>query len=107
MSTSRSKIDPSNKLPLQSKKFVAYLISDIGWKIVIAALLLKVEKSYDQYTFLLMLTLIIINGFIQVGYILGEIALDRYTRIAEAGLMDRRRNHAKPVQPPEKPTDAQ
>jgi hypothetical protein len=89
----------TDKLPLQSKKFVAYLISDVGWKLVIASLLLKMGDKYDQYSFMLLLTLILVNGFIQVGYILGEIALDRYTRIAEAGLNGKVKSNAKSVQP--------
>lgn len=91
----------TDKLPLQSKKFVAYLISDIGWKLTIASMLLRMGDKYDQYSFTLLLTLIIVNGFIQVGYILGEIALDRYSRLAETGLMSKRsRVNDKPVQPP-------
>lgn len=90
-----------DKLPLQSKKFIAYLISDVGWKLTLAAILMSVHDKYDQYTFMLLMTLIVVNGFIQVGYILGEIALDRYSRLAEAGLSHKRKQNARTVQPPD------
>jgi len=31
----------------------------------------------------LLLTIVIVSGFVQTGYILGQAALDRYVRIAE------------------------
>ena len=32
---------------------------------------------------MLLLTIVIVSGFVQTGYILGQAALDRYVRIAE------------------------
>lgn len=87
MSTNRSKIDPANKLPLQSKKFVAYLIADLGWKLTIGVLLYQIQAKFDHYSASVLLTLIVVSAFIQVGYILGEVALDRYTRMAEKRLV--------------------
>ncbi|MGA1354045.1 MAG: hypothetical protein ACO32I_04625 [Candidatus Limnocylindrus sp.] len=87
MSSNRSKIDPANKLPLQSKKFIAYLVADIGWKCAIGVLLFQLQAKFDHYSASLLLTLIVVSAFIQVGYILGEVALDRYTRMAERRLV--------------------
>ena len=69
-----------DKKPLQSKKFIAYLIADIGWKLTLFYTLNKKKNSYDQYNFAIILTLTLVGGFIQVGYILGQAALDKYTR---------------------------
>ena len=69
-----------DKKPLQSKKFIAYLIADIGWKIALFYMLFQSKSSYNQYNFIIILTLMIVSGFIQVGYILGQAALDKYTR---------------------------
>ena len=73
----------SDKRPLQSKKFIAYLIADIGWKIALFYMLYHLESKLDHYTFMLMSTLIIVSGFIQVGYILGQAALDKYLKATE------------------------
>jgi hypothetical protein len=68
------------KTPLQSKKFIAYLIADIGWKIALFFILFQTKNSYNQYNFVIILTTVVVSGFIQVGYILGQAALDKYTR---------------------------
>ena len=69
-----------NKLPLKSKKFLAYLIADFGWKILIGYTIWK-EESKEQIgytTFLILLSMVITAGFIQIGYILGQAMLDKY-----------------------------
>ena len=38
-------------------------------------------KSIKPYEFGIILTLIIVSGFIQVGYILGQAALDKYLKL--------------------------
>ena len=70
------------KLPLSSKKFLAYLIADLGWKIILGVLIYKNCEGHNQ---LLLLSIVCISGFVQTGYILGQAALDRYVRIAEIG----------------------
>ena len=69
-----------DKTPLQSKKFIAYLIADVGWKIALFYMLFQSKNSYNRYNFIVIITLMIVSGFIQVGYILGQAALDKYTR---------------------------
>jgi len=71
---------PLDKLPLKSKKFLAYLIADFGWKILIGFVIWK-EESKEQIgytTFLILLSMIVTAGFIQIGYILGQAMLDKY-----------------------------
>jgi hypothetical protein len=70
-----------DKTPLKSKKFIAYLIADIGWKIILFFMIVRQSSKLDHYTFLLLITLVIVSGFIQVGYILGQAALDKYTKV--------------------------
>ena len=71
-----------DKTPLKSKKFIAYLIADFGWKIVILYMLthLQSKLSPEELTFLL--TIVITSGIIQIGYILGQAALDKYINAA-------------------------
>ncbi|MAH45896.1 hypothetical protein CMI37_08695 [Candidatus Pacearchaeota archaeon] len=73
----------TDKLPLKSKKFLAYLIADFGWKIATFYLLYQLQGKIDHYTFGILLTLIIVSGFIQVGYILGQAALDKYVQVSK------------------------
>ena len=68
----------SLKIPLQSKKFLAYLISELGWKLILIFMLYDLRGKFDHYSFVTIITLIIVSGFIQVGYILGQAALDKY-----------------------------
>ena len=69
-----------DRKPLQSKKFIAYLIADFGWKVALFYILYQSKSKFDYYSFSVVLTLLIVSGFIQVGYILGQAALDKYTR---------------------------
>ncbi len=69
-----------NKLPLKSKKFLAYLIADFGWKILIGYTIWKEEAKNEigYTTFLILLSMIVTAGFIKLGYILGQAMLDKY-----------------------------
>lgn len=82
-------------MPLKSKKFVAYLIAEIGWKISLFFILLKAKTGLDYYYFTIILTVIVVSGFIQVGYILGQAALDKYIKVAEAAI-ERKNGEEKP-----------
>ncbi len=73
-----------HKTPLKSKKFIAYLISDIGWKLVIFYVLYKQSDNIQPTATTLLLALAFVNGFMQAGYILGQAALDRYVQMTEA-----------------------
>jgi hypothetical protein len=82
-------------MPLKSKKFVAYLIAEIGWKISLFFILFKAKTGLDYYYFTIILTVIVVSGFIQVGYILGQAALDKYIKVAEAAI-ERKNGEEKP-----------
>lgn len=72
-----------DKKPLQSKKFIAYLIADFGWKVALFYILYQSKSKFDYYSFSVVLTLLVVSGFIQVGYILGQAALDKYTEVTK------------------------
>ena len=76
-----------DKLPLQSKKFAAFLISEVTWKIIILVCVVKLihetEATEDIGLHTIMLTAVIIAGFIEAGYIGGQAWLDRYVKVAE------------------------
>lgn len=67
------------KAPLQSKKFIAYLISNLGSK------LLMFWMVYGQESDFVLATVITAAAFIDIGYILGQAALDKYVRVTTLG----------------------
>lgn len=67
----------------KSKKFIAYLLSELGWKLMVFYILYQYQAKIEHYSFMLLLGVVITSGFIQVGYILGQAALDRYALMAE------------------------
>lgn len=71
-----------DKMPLQSKKFIAYLISEIGWKITLFYLFWKIQGKIDPSDLTLLITIVLTSGFIQIGYILGQTALDKYVQLS-------------------------
>lgn len=68
--------------PLQSKKFLAYLIADIGWKAIILYQLMHLQGKLSTTELTFLITTVITAGVIQIGYILGTASLDKYLHTA-------------------------
>lgn len=64
------------KAPLQSKKFIAYIIANVTMKLLLFYMTYKNEGD------LVIITGLMASAFLDVGYILGQAALDRYVRVA-------------------------
>lgn len=100
-----------NKLPLRSKKFLAYIIADIGWKILMFYVVWEYQTQIDHYAFMVLVTMIVTSGFIQIGYILGQAALDKYTHVATTALEQKKsksttvKKSGKPLGEPEPDED--
>lgn len=75
--------DDFEKSPLKSKKFVAYLIADIGWLLLSVVILILMASEMSVLVWALLLGTFTIKGFIQTGFILGQTSLDKYVRIAQ------------------------
>ena len=71
-----------DKTPMKSKNFIAYMTSEFGWKLVIFYLLYHLQGKLDHYSLVMLMTVVITSGFIQIGYILGQAALDKYVNAA-------------------------
>ena len=74
----------SDKRPLQSKKFTAFLISEISWKLLLLYVIMEYKTKIDHYAFMVILAIVITSGFLQIGYVLGQAALDKYTAVTTA-----------------------
>lgn len=73
-------------LPLQSRKFLAYLVAEISWKIVLAVALFVFHKDFEtvgQMAWWFMISIVVTAGFTEIGYIGGQAWLDRYVKVAE------------------------
>lgn len=78
----------SQSLPLKSKKFVAYLIAELSWKFLIFWVIFEYKTKIEHYAFMTLVAMIVTSGFIQIGYILGQAALDKYA-LAATEILDR------------------
>lgn len=70
--------------PLSSRKFVAFLISEISWKVIIMAIMLIGMKwdRVDPWIAGIVMTVVLISGFVEVLYLGGQMALDKYIHLA-------------------------
>jgi len=73
-------------LPLESKKFLAYLISEVTWKLVLLIALLVFHQEFKDVGYMawwFMISIVITAGFVEIGYIGGQAWLDRYVKVAQ------------------------
>lgn len=71
--------------PLQSRKFLAYLVAETTWKLALLVVLTLGMKNgtIDVIVGSIALAIVLVAGFVEVGYIIGQGSLDKYTRLAE------------------------
>ena len=70
---------------LESKKFVAYQVAEVTWKILLCILLVMGirEGAIDVFVGAIALAMIIVAGAVEALYLGGQAGLDKYTRIAQ------------------------
>lgn len=100
------------KSPLSSKKFVAYLISEASWKVIIIValylgkdvMLARDDINSTPFLWWFLFSVVVVAGFIEVGYIGGQAWLDKYVRVTKitAGL---RPGKTPPVIEEDEPTE--
>jgi hypothetical protein len=74
------------RLPLASKKFLAFLIGEITWKLVLVATLYFLRQDFKEmgvWAWWFMMSVVVTAGFLEIGYIGGQAWLDRYVHMAE------------------------
>ena len=76
--------DPLRPL-MQSKKFVAFLVTEATWKIIIGIILVMGMRngSVDLMVGTIILSCVVIAGFVEAGYIIGQGSLDKYLGLAQ------------------------
>jgi uncharacterized membrane protein len=74
-------VDEMEKKALKSKKFIAYMVAEFGWKAILVLIVLLTPINLWQTV--LMISIAVISGFVQVGYVLGQASIDKYIRVAK------------------------
>lgn len=74
---------PDKEKPaLQSKKFVAYLLTTVGFFVIMGLMLWEQEvKTLGENT--AFMVVVVTQGFLSTGFILGQAALDKFIRVAK------------------------
>ena len=73
-------------LPLESKKFLAFLIGELSWKAVLIVALVVFHEDFKDvgaWAWWFMISVVVTAGFAEIGYIGGQVWLDKYVRVAE------------------------
>jgi len=68
--------------PLQSKKFLAFLVSELTSKVLAVLVLLWGKDAIPHQIWAILLAIIVVSGFIAAGYIVGQASLDKFVRVA-------------------------
>ena len=74
--------------PSQSKKFVAFFIAEMTWKALLLVAMWRgiIEGKIDFDLALLVSLIVIVVGFVEVAYLNGQAALDRYTKVVQVAV---------------------
>ena len=72
-----------NKTPLKSKKFIAYLVSEVTIKAGMFYMLTHLKSKLDWEEMALLMAMLVSSSALTIGYVLGQGALDRYLMTAQ------------------------
>lgn len=75
--------DSFDKHPLRSKKFIAYIVTSILWKAIILSAIILHGDAIGLLGTVTICLMVVTEGAISVGYIIGQAGLDRYVRLAQ------------------------
>jgi len=71
-----------DKTPLKSKKFMAYLISEITTKAGMFYMLMHLKAKLDWEELALLVAMLVSSSALTIGYVLGVAALEKYLHSA-------------------------
>lgn len=69
--------------PLQSKKFVSFLLYMLLMKPILVFSIIYCRESASWMFQCLPLVITLMDGFVAVGYILGQAGLDKFVRVSQ------------------------
>lgn len=71
------------KRPLESRKFLAFLLAEVTWKALAVLGLFWGREAMQAEVFWFLLAVVGIAGFVEAGYIIGQGSLDKYLGLAK------------------------
>jgi len=73
------------KTPLQSKKFIAFIVAEVTWKVAMLVLLVlgMSNAKIDIFVGSIAMGIVVVVGAIEALYLGGQAGLDKYIRIAQ------------------------
>jgi hypothetical protein len=71
-----------DKTPLKSKKFMAYIISELTTKAGMFYMLMHLEAKLDWEELALLVAMLVSSSALTIGYVLGVAALEKYLHSA-------------------------
>ena len=75
-------------MPTKSKKFMAYLISEMTTKLAMFYMLYHLGSKLDLNELLLLVGMLVSSSALTVGFVLGQASLDKYLSSA-VDILDR------------------
>jgi hypothetical protein len=73
-----SKVEVKTSKPMQSKKFLAYLISELTSKLAMFYMLTHLNSRLEINELTLLMTILICSTTLTVGYVLGEAYFEKF-----------------------------
>ena len=71
-----------DKAPMKSKKFMAYIISEITTKAGMFYMLMHLEAKLDWEELALLIAMLVSSSALTIGYVLGVASLEKYLNAA-------------------------
>lgn len=71
-----------DKTPMKSKKFMAYIISEITTKAGMFYMLMHLEAKLDWEELSLLIAMLVSSSSLTIGYVLGVASLEKYLNAA-------------------------
>lgn len=76
----KDKMDPQS--PTKSKKFLAYLISEMTTKLAMFYMLYHLGSKLDLYELCLLIGMLVSSSALTIGFVLGVASLEKYLHAA-------------------------
>lgn len=73
-----NKVEVKTSKPMQSKKFLAYLISELTSKFAMFYMLMHLNSKLQINELTLLMTILICSTTLTVGYVLGEAYFEKF-----------------------------
>ena len=68
--------------PIKSKKFIAYLVSELTTKAGMFYMLMHLKAKLDWEELALLIGMLVSSSGLTIGYVLGQASLDKYLSAA-------------------------